>query len=359
MPFALSVIVTARDEPVRRIERLLQAVAEQDVDGAVQVLIAVPPEERGRFAHLHPTGSVAEVLIVDNPAGGRSSGLNRAARASSAPIVCRLDARTLPPPDYLRRCALRLGSDPAVGMVGGTQCPRPSGSSTLGVGIARALANPWLLGAAAYRRPGASGPVDTVYLGAFRRNQLFALGGWEERLDANEDFDLATRYREAGWLVWLEEGLEVGYEPRGSLRSVYRQYNAFGQWKVRFWRMRGARPNGRQLLALGLAGATIPSFVLAAASSLWLGIAAVELLAMALCALDHAGGRSQTRFGVRTAAVAASVAVVAGWLSGIAWGALRSVALPHGGATHASRRSPSAGRARPAPPGSGPLGRAA
>lgn len=358
MPFALSVIVTARDEPVRRIDRLLQAVAEQDFDGAVQVLIAVPPKERGRFAHLHPAGSVAEILIVDNPGGGRSSGLNRATRASSAPIVCRLDARALPPPDYLRRCADRLGSDPTVGMVGGTQCPRPSGSSTLGVGIARALANPWLLGAAAYRRPGASGPVDTVYLGAFRRTELLALGGWEERLDANEDFDLATRYREAGWLVWLEEGLDVGYESRASLRSVYRQYNAFGQWKVRFWRMRGARPNGRQLVAMGLAGATIPSFVLAAASSLWLGVAAVELMTLALCALDHAGGRSRTKPGVRTAAVAASVAVVAGWLSGIAWGAVRSVPLSRPG-LDAACRSPSASPARPAPQGSGELGRAA
>ena len=358
MSFAVSVVVTARNEPVWRIERLLRAVSEQDLDGEVQVLIAVPPEERERLSHLGPVGAVTQVVVVDNPGGARSSGLNRAVAMSSASIVCRLDARTLPPPDYLARCRHRLDADPAVGVVGGAQRPTAPGPSVMASGIARALSNPWMLGGAAYRRPGSHGPVDTVYLGAFRRDELIAVGGWEELLDANEDFDLATRYRDAGWLVWLEEGLEVGYEPRSSLASVYRQYNAFGQWKVRFWRLRGSRPNGRQLLAMALAGAMVPLLALAAWTSPLLAAAAVELVVAGLCAVDHLAGRPRTKPGVRTAAVAASFAVVLGWLSGIGWASLKSFSQPPP-VRRDARRSPSAGPATPAPPGSAGFGRAA
>ena len=207
-----SVIGTVRGEPADRMNRMLDRVAAQQAAGPVEVLLAVPPEERAVVDALRPSGAVERIIAVENAGGARSAGLNRAAEQATAPILHRVDARSLLAPDHLMRCDARLRFDSRVGVVGGRQRPVSVADGTWAHGMARALANPLALGAPAYRRPGPGGPTDTVYLGAFWRTELLELGGYDERLEANEDFDLCQRFRATGKVVWLEDGV-VG-EPR-------------------------------------------------------------------------------------------------------------------------------------------------
>jgi GT2 family glycosyltransferase len=317
MDLAASVIVTVLREPPDRLSRLLRALGDQDLEGGIELVLAAAPEEVDPLRLLRPAGAVRHVVVVGNPGGARSAGLNRAAAAASADVVCRLDARSVPEPGHVRRCLERLATDPLVGVVGGRQRPRPASSSVKAQGAARALANPWLLGAPAYRRRARSGPVDTVYLGAFRRGQLIEMGGYDERLEANEDFELADRYRRAGQVVWLEEGLDVGYEARASVDAVFRQYFAFGRSKVRYWRIRGDRPNPRQLAALAIGSIALATLAASAPHPrrvVGLLVAAVG----ATAALDHAADPHEPRVCVRLLSLATSWAVVSGWLGGVA-----------------------------------------
>lgn len=311
-----SVLVIAKDEPPARLARLFDAVAAQDVEGGVELIFAVEPIAVPAVSGFGPRGAVLRVSIVENPGGNRSVGLNGASAVASSPWLCRLDARSQPSPDYVRRCVSRLRQDEQVGIVGGRQCPRPAGSSPLATGVARALSNRWLLGAPAYRRAGRSGPVDTVYLGAFRRGQLRDIGGFDERLEANEDFELAQRYRAAGWLVWLEADVAVSYEARASVGEVLRQYHSFGRSKVAFWRLRRRGPNVRQRVAL--ASGVVPLLLVAgsarrAARVLQLSIAALAVLAV----VDHVADPAERRLGVRFFSIAASAAILSGWLAGV------------------------------------------
>jgi succinoglycan biosynthesis protein ExoA len=312
----VSVVVTVKGEPLDRVRRLVDAVAAQDVGRGIELVLAADPVERPGLRSLRPAGAVERISVVDNPGGRRSPGLNRALRAASQPIVCRLDARTVPPPEYVRLCAKRLEGDPRIGVVGGVQRPRAGGSTIQAAGVARALGNPWVLGGPAYRRSGRSGPVDTVYLGAFRRDEVLALGGYDERLDANEDFELATRYREIGLLAWLEPGLELVYEARDSVGGAIRQYHAFGRSKVRFWVVRGRRPNARQSAALGLGA--LGAAAVAASARRRRRLAAMSIGgALGLALLDHAADPAERRLAVRAASVVTSGAVVSAWLAGI------------------------------------------
>jgi pimeloyl-ACP methyl ester carboxylesterase len=184
------------------------------------------------------------------------------------------------------------------------------------------LRNRWLLGNAGYRRPGASGPVDTVYLGAFRREELLELGGYDERLDANEDFEVCGRYLDAGRVVWLEEDLLVNYEPRVGTAELFAQYQAFGEAKVAYWRATGHRPNRRQLLALGLAGGG----ALAMLASLRRPRRAAALVAagvVGVALIDHLAEPHEPDPQVRARACVASVATTTGWLWGVVRGLLR------------------------------------
>jgi hypothetical protein len=310
-----SVITVVRGEPLERLERMLDRLRRQAVGGEVELVLAAPGDEHGRLESLRPGGAITRIVLVDNPTGARTTGLNLAIAQAEAPIIHRIDARSLPTPDHLARSDARLAADPQVGVVGGRQHPVALAPGTVAHGVARALANPWMLGGPAYRRAGASGAVDTVYLGSFRRAELLNLGGYDEHLDANEDFELCERYLASGATVWLEEGLVVDYEARARFGDVWRQYEAFGRAKVQFWRRHASRPNGRQLtglaapvLAVGAAIALAPRPRARVAA----GIAA----AGALAAVDHVAGAGPAGPAERAVAIGAGLVIPTAWAAG-------------------------------------------
>ena len=303
----VTVVCVARGEPADRLARAAASVAAQSYRGEIELVVAAPISDR----HALPTG----VRWVDNPGGGRSAGLNAAVALAKGDVVCRVDARSQLPTDYVRRCVDRLQQDASVAVVGGIQRPAAVSGDRVARGIARALRNRWVLGGADYRCPGRCGRTDTVYLGAFRRHDLDAVGGWDETLEANEDFELCQRFRATGATVWLED-VEVDYEPRARLGELAKQYVAFGRSKVRYWRRTGNRPNRRQWVAL-------------------LGAPVGVALAPLAIVLDHIADPHERDLEVRAVASFAYLLIVGGWLYGVVAELLR--------------RSPASAPARPLP----------
>lgn len=316
---AVSLFAVVRAESSEQLAQMVATCAEQDWTGRLDLVIAAPIEDRPVVADVLTEWTRGVGTFVINPSGRRSAGLNLAADACDTSIVVRVDARARLAPDHVRRCVARLEADSTVGVVGGAQVPEADpADGTVADGIGLALANPMLLGGAAYRRPGAHGSVDTVYLGAFRRSELLALR-YDEALEANEDFDLCDRYRADGLQVWLEAGLAVGYRPRGTLSGLARQYEAFGRSKVHMWRRSGHGPNGRQLVALGAAGVGLA----AAATQLRRPrrlLAGAALLATAYAASDAVTVSRPATPQIRAVAVAAHAVSHASWLWGVGSG---------------------------------------
>jgi len=182
------------------------------------------------------------------------------------------------------------------------------------------LRNRWLLGNADYRDPAASGPTDTVYLGAFRTAELRRVR-YDESLTANEDFDLCRRVRDSGRRIWLEAGLDVRYEPRATWTGMWRQYEAFGRSKTVLWRSTGARPARRQVCALLAAGTGVALAAGAIRRPVVLAAGATALVGSVLLTDELTAGRAPVR--VRVAALPAHLAVEGGWLFGIARGLMR------------------------------------
>jgi hypothetical protein len=318
----VAVVMVVRGEPADRLQRALDALAGQKGCAEFAVYIAAPEEDLPALHALVIGGAVRAVIPVASPSGARCAGLNLAIRAADAEVVVRVDARSRLHPDHVARCVARLADDANIGVVGGVQWPCARTEDAGERGTVRSLRNRWLLGNARYRRPGASGPVDTVYLGAFRRRELLDLGGYDERLHANEDFELCGRYVDAGKVVWLEEDQLVDYEPRVGAAALFAQYQDFGESKVTYWRTTGSPPNGRQLLALGLAGAG----ALALLGSIRRPRRAVALAAggiVAVAVIDHVADPHEPDPRVRARACLASVATTTGWLWGVVRGALR------------------------------------
>jgi succinoglycan biosynthesis protein ExoA len=242
---AVSVVIPAYEDAAD-LPAAVAAVLGQDVDGGLEVIVAVAPSSDGtEDVARELAASDDRVRVVPNPARRTSSGLNAAIAACRAPVVARVDSHAVIPVGYLARAVAELRRTGAAN-VGGIQDPR--GRSMTERAIACAMRSRVGSGGARYREGGPGGPVDTVYLGVFDRDALDAVGGFDESLERNQDYELNWRLRAAGRQVWFDPALRVGYRPRDSLRRLARQYADYGRWKCEVVRRHPDSMRGRQLL---------------------------------------------------------------------------------------------------------------
>ena len=330
---AVSVIVPARDAEAT-LPAALESVLAQDHGGAVEVIVADGSETsatrdlvRRRFPG---------VRVVANPEREIASGLNRALAVARHRVIARCDARAVLPAGYLARAVATLERTGAAN-VGGRQ--RPVGSTPFERAVALATSSPLGAGDARYRIGGPEGPVDTVYLGVFRRDALEAAGGFDETLERNEDYELNWRLRERGGTVWFDPALAVDYRPRGSVAALARQYYEYGRWKrvvlarhPRSFRLRQLAP---PLLLAALAGSAVlagagaivgsggPVPALApSAGAVMLGLAAVAPVGYALLLLAGAAAIGIARRRPDAALVPPAAAVIhLAWAAGFFAGA--------------------------------------
>ncbi|MBA2526770.1 MAG: glycosyltransferase family 2 protein [Pyrinomonadaceae bacterium] len=181
------------------------------------------------FATRNPA---VRVRIVDNPARNIPTALNLGIRAAVGEIIVRMDAHSIPSAGYVRRC-VELLTEGEVSVVGMPWRIKPGADSLMARAIALAVAHPFGIGDAKYRLTNATTQfVDTVPFGAFKKRLWEELGGFDEGLLANEDYDFNYRVRRRGGQVLLDSTAHSDYFARASLRELATQYFRYGRWKA-------------------------------------------------------------------------------------------------------------------------------
>lgn len=265
-PVRASVVVPAR-EAASTLSEAVRSALDQGSTPVLEVVVAVGPsadeteDVARRLAAEDP-----RVRVVPNPAGTTPAALNRAIEAARGDIVVRLDAHATLPPDYVAT-ALDVLERTGAGNVGGRQVPHAETGTA--AAIAAAMRSPLGSGGAAYRSGTRAGAVETVYLGVFRRDALEEVGGFDETLLRNQDYELNHRLREAGWQVWFDPRLAVTYQPRDSMMALARQYHEYGRWKRRVMADHPSSIRPRQLAPLAMAAGLAGSVVVGAVGDRW------------------------------------------------------------------------------------------
>jgi glycosyltransferase involved in cell wall biosynthesis len=265
MPPKVSIIVPCYNEQ-STIRLLLEALCAQTYPRAdMEVIIADGMSEDGTrdaIAAFQRDFPELELRVVDNIRRNIPSGLNRAIEAARGEYIVRFDGHSKPYPDYVEKCiqALEAGRGDNVG---GVWEIRPGAQTWSAKSIAVAAGHPIGVGDAMYRLAATASEVDTVPFGSYRRTLIERIGGYNESLLTNEDYEFNTRIRKSKGRVWLEPAIRSVYFARATFGELIRQYWRYGYWKWRMLRNFPGTVRWRQalppLFVLSLIGLTLIS----------------------------------------------------------------------------------------------------
>jgi glycosyltransferase involved in cell wall biosynthesis len=225
---AISVILPVLNEEPH-LEESVTAILSQDYLGIFEVILALgPSRDRTDVIAQSLAARDSRVKLVANPTGKTAAGLNLAIASSTSPIIVRVDGHAKIPNNYLSLAVEILRKSGAVN-VGGIMAAE--GVTQFEIAVARAMRSPLGVGASRFHTGGDAGEVDTVYLGAFRREAINAVGGFDERYTRAQDWELNHRLRKNGGKIFFDPRLQVTYRPRPDLMKLAKQYFQYGRWR--------------------------------------------------------------------------------------------------------------------------------
>lgn len=160
-------------------------------------------------------------------------------------VIIRIDAHSLYPEDYIRKCVETLeatGADNAGGVMA------PCGDTAFQKAMSVALSHPLGVGNARFHLGDFCGEVDTVYLGAFRKDVFGRVGLFDTDLATNEDAEMNLRIRKSGGKIYLNSAIKAFYWPRDSWTKLLRQFYRYGKGRAQTTLKHGRITSYRQIL---------------------------------------------------------------------------------------------------------------
>jgi succinoglycan biosynthesis protein ExoA len=228
---AVSVVVPCRNEREYIGPCIRTMLSQEAPEGGFELIVVDGMSDDGtREIVQRCADGLALVRVLDNPGRIVSTGLNRAIAAARGSIIIRADAHTEYAADYIRQCVAVLHESGADN-VGGPWVA--VGTGYIGGAVAAVFHSSFGSGGARAHDPTYEGPVDTVYLGCWRRDVFDRIGFFDEELVRNQDDEFNLRLKRAGGTVWQSPLIRSRYSPRGSLHRLFQQYAQYGYWKVR------------------------------------------------------------------------------------------------------------------------------
>lgn len=260
------------------------------------------------------------IELLRNPRRNIPSSLNLAVESARGRWLVRVDAHSTIRPSYVGTAVQRL-REGTWGGVGGRK--DGVGLSSAGRAIAVAMGSRFGVGNSTYHYGTVPQEVDHLPFGAYPVEVVRRVGGWDENLVANEDFEFDYRLRRQGMRLLFDPRMVIDWHCRQSLADLYRQYHRYGSGKVDVARLHPESLRPRHLAP--------PAFVAYLVLATMLGIrrpgrwpAMAAPYALALTAESLRSGRRLESGADRLRLPGAFVAMHVGWGLGF-WSGVRRV----------------------------------
>jgi cellulose synthase/poly-beta-1,6-N-acetylglucosamine synthase-like glycosyltransferase len=240
----VSVIVPARNEE-RYIGATLDSLRRQDYRRLQIIVVDGGSTDGTRSVVERQMAEDPRIELVDNPRQAIPIALNLALAAARGPWLVRMDAHSTVDAGYVTAAVARL-REGRWGGVGGRK--DGVGTTPAGRAIAAALGSRFGVGGSVYHHGASEQEVDHIPFGAYPTELVRQLGGWDERLVANEDFEFDHRLRLSGQVLLFDPRLRIAWQSKQSVRELLAQYRRYGRGKADVARLHPASLRPRHLL---------------------------------------------------------------------------------------------------------------
>jgi succinoglycan biosynthesis protein ExoA len=223
----VSVVIPARNEAANIASCIESVLGQTERHLEVLVIDSGSTDETAsivrRYAALDP-----RVQLLTGVAGNIPKTLNSGLGAASGRWLVRVDAHSTVPPDYIEKGLAHLRSG-RWGGVGGRK--NGVGITATGWVIATAMASRFGVGDSTYHHGTRPQEVDHIPFGMYPTALLQDLGGWDESLRSNEDFELDFRLRKRGHRLLFDPELAIQWQCRQTIAELFSQYLRYGRSK--------------------------------------------------------------------------------------------------------------------------------
>jgi glycosyltransferase involved in cell wall biosynthesis len=304
----VTVAIPARNEE-RFIGRCLEAVLAQTYRN-MEILVVdggssdSTPDIVAEYAVRWPS-----IKLLSNPRAIVPVSLNLAARAAAGSWFVRIDAHSTVCPDYVERAIAHLRTGRWAGVGGRID---PVGLTPAGRAVAVAMGSRFGIGNAVHHYGRSPVATDHVPFPAYPTALVRDLGGWNESLTVNQDFEFDYRVCQAGHRLLYDPALAITYFGQQSIPGVFRQFRRYGRGKAQVILLHPASAHARHFMAPLL----VASLVLGAAVSVRrpaLGAAIVAPYLSGLTVSTVAACRHLPDLAARVRLPAAFAAMHLGW----------------------------------------------
>jgi succinoglycan biosynthesis protein ExoA len=257
----ISILIPVRNE-AKYIRACLESIYAQDYPHRDQMEIIIAggtsTDNTRTIVESIPNPGIP-LYWVNNPAQIVPTGLNLAIQRAAGAIIIRIDGHTTIASDYVSQCVealQRTGADNAGGRMDAI------GNTPFGETVAAATSTPFGVGGSRFHYSDQEEWVDSVYLGAWRREVFEKIGLFDEELVRDQDDEFNYRLREYGGKILLSPKIKSIYTVRSSPKALWRQYYQYGCWKVRVLQKHPRQMSPRHFVPPAFTAALIGSVLL-------------------------------------------------------------------------------------------------
>lgn len=226
----VSIIMPVRNE-APSLDATLTSVCSQATDASIEVIVVDDHSTDSTRSITEHWGAQDErVHLVSNQRQGAAHALNSGLEAARGRYLVRVDGHSILPPDYVQSLLDHLRSGTCEG-AGGLK--RAVGQGPFGRAVAAAHGSRLGIGDSKYHYSQQQQIVDHIPFGSYVTERARAIGGWNEELRPNEDYDFDFRYRQAGGRLLFDPAIVFDWRVRETPTRLARQYYAYGRGRYR------------------------------------------------------------------------------------------------------------------------------
>lgn len=318
-PVSVSIVIPCRNEFLR-IGAVLADLDRQTFQHPFEVIVADGLSGDGTRELLVQLARSApfryRLVVLDNPKRTIPAALNLAVGAARGEFIVRVDAHSQVQAEYVEAIVDALSNH--LGDVVGPQVVNVAASRTATAKTIAAMLNTRFGNGGTPSRNRLVSPAKVVHavMSCYRRSVWEEVGGYDETLLANEDFEFDYRAGRAGMAVVSLPHPVFRLIARGTLGALLQQRWRYGVWKARVFGMHPGSLQARQLIPVAL----LPVALALAVTALPLALA-LGLLYGAIASVSVAAEPSIRAEAAWSRIHCALLAPVVGAITHFAWGA--------------------------------------